>query len=42
LVAFPRYFTCKPKHGTMIRPSLISVHGINGEKLLRPEADYHI
>ena len=35
-----RYFTCKPKHGLMVKPSKVSVHGINGEKLLKPESEY--
>ena len=35
-----RYFTCKPNHGVMIRPKMVSVHGINGEDLLKPETEY--
>ena len=29
-----QYFTCKPAHGVMVRPSRVSVKGINGTKLL--------
>lgn len=29
-----RYFTCKPNHGVMVKPSRVSVKGINGAKLL--------
>ncbi len=35
-----RYFSCRQNHGVVLRPRLISVHGINGEKLLRPESEY--
>ena len=35
-----RYFTCKPGHGVIIKPKLLSVHGINGEDLLKPESEY--
>ena len=28
-----RYFTCKPGHGLLVRPSRVSVRGINGSKL---------
>ena len=27
-------------HGVMIRPKMASVHGINGEELLKPETEY--
>ena len=37
-----RYFTSKENHGVMVRPRNISVHGINGQELLRPESDYPI
>lgn len=29
-----RYFTCRPSHGVMVKPSRVSVKGINGAKLL--------
>ena len=29
-----RYFSCKPGHGLMVRPSKLSVKGINGSRLL--------
>ncbi|ELU18914.1 hypothetical protein CAPTEDRAFT_180238 [Capitella teleta] len=29
-----RYFTCRPNHGLLVRPSKVSVRGINGAKLL--------
>lgn len=29
-----RYFTCKPNHGVMVKPSRVSLKGINGAKLL--------
>ncbi len=35
-----RYFSCRPSHGVVLRPRMISVHGINGEKLLRPDSEY--
>ena len=35
-----KYFTCKSGHGIMIRPKMISVHGINGEKLLKNDSEY--
>lgn len=28
-----RYFTCKPNHGLLVRPSKVTVRGINGAKL---------
>ena len=33
-----RYFTCKPDHGLLVRPSKITVRGINGAKLI---TDYY-
>ncbi len=39
-VSGKRYYTCKSGHGVMVRPKSISVHGINGEKLLKPEKEY--
>ncbi|KAK3095868.1 hypothetical protein FSP39_020144 [Pinctada imbricata] len=33
-----RYFTCKPDHGLLVRPSKITVRGINGAKLIN---DYY-
>jgi len=35
-----RYFQAKINHGVMIRPKMASVHGINGEELLKPETEY--
>ncbi|TRY74970.1 hypothetical protein TCAL_11612 [Tigriopus californicus] len=35
-----RYFQTKPHHGVMIRPKKISIHGISGEDLLKPEHEY--
>jgi CAP-Gly domain-containing linker protein 3/4 len=29
-----RYFTCKQDHGLLVRPSKVTVRGINGAKLL--------
>ncbi|CAH1775616.1 unnamed protein product [Owenia fusiformis] len=29
-----QYFTCKPDHGLLVRPSKVTVRGINGAKLL--------
>ncbi|XP_025109929.1 CAP-Gly domain-containing linker protein 3-like isoform X2 [Pomacea canaliculata] len=29
-----RYFTCKPDHGLLVKPSKVTVRGINGAKLL--------
>lgn len=29
-----RYFTCKPNRGVMVKPTKVSVKGINGAKLL--------
>jgi len=37
-----RYFTCKEGHGVMVRPRTVSVHGINGQELIRPESFYPI
>jgi len=37
-----RYFTCKDGHGMMVRPKTISVHGINGQDLLRPASHYPV
>ncbi|XP_065890295.1 CAP-Gly domain-containing linker protein 3-like isoform X2 [Dysidea avara] len=31
-----RYFTCKPNHGVMVRPSKVTYRGINCSKLLPP------
>ena len=39
-VAGRRYFSTKHKHGVMLRPKMVSVHGINGELLLKPETEY--
>ena len=35
-----RYFTCRPQHGLIVRPSKVSVKGINGAKLLGDPAEY--
>ena len=35
-----RYFHSKMYHGVMIRPRKLSVHGISGEDLLKPEHEY--
>lgn len=35
-----RYFSTKASHGIMIRPKMVSVHGINGNSLLKPESEY--
>ena len=37
-----RYFSSKDGHGVMVRPRNISVHGIIGQDLLRPESHYPI
>lgn len=29
-----RYFTCKPNHGVLVRPSRVTYRGINGSKLV--------
>ncbi|UYV73088.1 CLIP1 [Cordylochernes scorpioides] len=29
-----RYFTCRPNHGLLVRPSRVTVRGINGAKLM--------
>ena len=29
-----RYFSCKPNYGLIVRPSKVTVRGINGAKLL--------
>nr|XP_027206746.1 CAP-Gly domain-containing linker protein 4-like [Penaeus vannamei] len=34
-----RYFTCRPRHGIMVRPSKVYVRGINGAKLVKPEEE---
>ncbi|ESP02457.1 hypothetical protein LOTGIDRAFT_224824 [Lottia gigantea] len=37
-----RYFTCRPDHGLLVRPSRVSVRGINGAKLMGDNpADTH-
>ncbi|XP_038607082.1 CAP-Gly domain-containing linker protein 4 isoform X1 [Tachyglossus aculeatus] len=33
-VADKRYFTCKPNHGVLVRPSRVTYRGINGSKLV--------
>ena len=37
-----KYFTCRDGHGVIVKPRNISVHGINGTELLRPESYYPI
>ncbi|XP_015270375.1 PREDICTED: CAP-Gly domain-containing linker protein 4 isoform X3 [Gekko japonicus] len=34
LVGDKRYFTCKPNHGVLVRPSRVTYRGINGAKLV--------
>lgn len=29
-----RYFTCRPGHGVLVRPSRVTYHGINGSRLV--------
>ncbi|XP_076061206.1 CAP-Gly domain-containing linker protein 3-like isoform X2 [Oratosquilla oratoria] len=38
-VAGVRYFSCKQKHGVMVRPSKVTVRGLNGASLVKPQ-DY--
>jgi hypothetical protein len=33
-VSDKRYFTCKPNHGVLVRPSRVTYRGINGSKLV--------
>ncbi|XP_040569889.1 CAP-Gly domain-containing linker protein 3 [Lepeophtheirus salmonis] len=40
IVEEKRYFTAKTNHGVMLKPKRLSVHGINAEKLLKPEHEY--
>ena len=35
-----RYFTCAINRGIMVRPKMVSVHGINGSTLIKPESEY--
>lgn len=35
-----RYYFCKIGRGIFVRPNKISVHGINGDDLLKPEYEY--
>ena len=35
-----RYFQCGHNKGVMLRPKMVSVHGINGTLLVRPLSDY--
>ena len=37
-----RYFSCKDGHGMMVRPRIVSVHGISAQDLLKPESEYPI
>lgn len=37
-----RYFSCKENHGVMVRPRIVSVHGISAQDLLKPENEYPI
>ncbi|XP_007665258.1 CAP-Gly domain-containing linker protein 4 isoform X3 [Ornithorhynchus anatinus] len=36
-VADKRYFTCKPNHGVLVRPSRVTYRGINGSKLVEDD-----
>ena len=40
LVRGRRYFACGPNRGVFLRPKMLSVHGINGADLIRPESEY--
>ena len=40
IVEDKRYFSCKQKHGVLVKPKRISVHGISGEDLIKPESEY--
>ena len=42
LVEGRRYFSCKDGHGMMVRPRIVSVHGISAQDLLKPESEYPI
>ena len=37
-----KYFSCKEGHGVIVKPRNVSVHGINGAELLKPEKCYPI
>ena len=37
-----KYFACKEGHGVIVKPRNLSVHGINGAELLKPEKCYPI
>ena len=37
-----KYFSCKEGHGVIVKPRNLSVHGINGAELLKPEKCYPI
>ncbi|KAL0620859.1 CAP-Gly domain-containing linker protein 4 [Plecturocebus cupreus] len=37
-VSDKRYFTCKPNHGVLVRPSRVTYRGINGQVALRDQA----
>ena len=37
-----RYFTSREGHGVIVKPRNLSVHGINGSELIRPENFYPI
>ena len=37
-----RYFTCKPNHGVLVRPSRVTYRGINGSKLVDEIGRAHV
>ncbi|XP_069954051.1 CAP-Gly domain-containing linker protein 3 isoform X1 [Cherax quadricarinatus] len=35
-----RYFTCRPRHGIMVKPNKVHARGINGALLVRPQDEF--